>query len=135
VGLAEDGPAAATAARRSLSPGLLKSHYAPAVPLSLYAPAEMAVLAYVQSEVFLFFSPRSRDDWLNRLARRSCTVTPGPNIRVLSESGSVLEAAANLFDLLHELDRLGPSRIRAEMAPSEGLGLAVNDRLGRAANK
>jgi L-threonylcarbamoyladenylate synthase len=43
------------------------------------------------------------------------------------------EAAANLFDLLHDLDRLGLSRIRAEEAPETGLGAAINDRLRRAA--
>jgi L-threonylcarbamoyladenylate synthase len=119
----------------SISPGLLKSHYAPAVPLSLHSPAEMAELEYAPSEAFLFFSPRSRDDWLSRRIRQGSPASPGPQIRVLSESGTVLEAAANLFDVLHELDRLGPSRIRAETAPAEGLGLAVNDRLGRAAKK
>jgi L-threonylcarbamoyladenylate synthase len=59
---------------------------------------------------------------------------PG-RIKVLSESGTGPEAAANLFDLLHELDRMRPSRIRVEMAPPEGLGQAVNDRLTRAAIK
>jgi L-threonylcarbamoyladenylate synthase len=131
IGPVGDSPATATAAQGSISPGLLKSHYAPAVPLSLYSPAEMAELEYVPSEAFLFFSSGSRDAWL---ARRGCPAS-GPQIRVLSESGTVLEAAANLFDQLHELDRLRPSRIRAETAPSEGLGLAVNDRLGRAAKK
>jgi L-threonylcarbamoyladenylate synthase len=43
------------------------------------------------------------------------------------------EAAANLFELLHLLDSLGLSRIRAEEVPGTGLGAAVNDRLRRAA--
>jgi L-threonylcarbamoyladenylate synthase len=143
VGPEEDGPEAqrirqgSGTLQGSISPGLLKSHYAPAVPLSLYAPAEMAELEYAPSEAFLFFSPQSRDAWLtSRPGRRAGQGTaPEPQIRVLSETGNILEAAANLFDLLHELDSLGFARIRAEMAPLEGLGLAINDRLGRAAKK
>jgi L-threonylcarbamoyladenylate synthase len=42
------------------------------------------------------------------------------------------EAAANLFEMLHELDGLGLSLIRAEEAPASGLGEAINDRLRRA---
>jgi L-threonylcarbamoyladenylate synthase len=53
--------------------------------------------------------------------------------RVLSETGNVAEAAANLFDYLHELDGLGLEFIRAEEAPGNGLGEAINDRLRRAA--
>jgi L-threonylcarbamoyladenylate synthase len=62
--------------------------------------------------------------------------TPPPDSALaLSRSGDTLEAAANLFDLLHRLDHPGVSRIHAEAAPSEGLGPAINDRLSRAASK
>jgi L-threonylcarbamoyladenylate synthase len=56
-------------------------------------------------------------------------------IRVLSETGNLAEAAANLFEMLHELDRLGLSLIRAEEAPPSGLGDAINDRLRRAESR
>ena len=51
--------------------------------------------------------------------------------------GDSLEAAANLFDLLHELDSSGVSVIRAERLPPEagGLAAAVNDRLFKASEK
>jgi L-threonylcarbamoyladenylate synthase len=51
---------------------------------------------------------------------------------VLSENGDLTEAAANLFDMLHELDSLGLALIRAEEAPGSGIGEAINDRLRRA---
>jgi L-threonylcarbamoyladenylate synthase len=110
----------------------------------------MADLEYAPSEAFLFFSPPSRDAWFKKITvsdtagslspvREVCVVRTvrglSSFVRVLSETGNALEAAANLFDLLHELDSLGPSRIRAEMAPPEGLGLAINDRLSRASKK
>jgi L-threonylcarbamoyladenylate synthase len=54
-------------------------------------------------------------------------------VRVLSETGDLSEAAANLFGMLHEMDALGASRIHAERVRDEGLGPAINDRLFRAA--
>jgi L-threonylcarbamoyladenylate synthase len=51
----------------------------------------------------------------------------------LSEAGDLVEAAANLFGYLRELDA-GVSRAIAVMTiPDEGLGEAINDRLRRAA--
>jgi L-threonylcarbamoyladenylate synthase len=43
-----------------------------------------------------------------------------------------LEAAANLFEILHELDSLVLERVYAERVPDEGLGAAINDRLYKA---
>jgi L-threonylcarbamoyladenylate synthase len=45
----------------------------------------------------------------------------------------VPEAAACLFETLHELDKSGASRIFAQFVPQNGLGEAINDRLTRAA--
>jgi L-threonylcarbamoyladenylate synthase len=50
----------------------------------------------------------------------------------LSPSGDLVEAAANLFDLLHRLDRL-KRPIAIAPIPDTGLGVAINDRLARAA--
>ena len=55
----------------------------------------------------------------------------------LSESQNLAEAAARLFEGLHWLDAQAPAlglrRIAAMSVPESGLGLAINDRLGRAA--
>lgn len=51
----------------------------------------------------------------------------------LSRSGDLMEAAANLFGMLHELDRAGASHIAVSPVPDHGLGRAINDRLRRAA--
>ncbi|MDR0641034.1 MAG: hypothetical protein LBG07_01075, partial [Treponema sp.] len=59
----------------------------------------------------------------------------GGALEVLSEAGDLSEAAANLFDALHRLDKLGLRHIYAEKAPPQTLGEAINDRLGRAAAK
>jgi L-threonylcarbamoyladenylate synthase len=53
--------------------------------------------------------------------------------RNLSETGDLREAAANLFSMLHELDREGCIAIAVMPIPEHGLGEAINDRLRRAA--
>jgi L-threonylcarbamoyladenylate synthase len=51
----------------------------------------------------------------------------------LSPTGDVVEAAARLFDLLHQADGAAPPRIAVAPIPGTGLGAAINDRLARAA--
>jgi L-threonylcarbamoyladenylate synthase len=55
----------------------------------------------------------------------------------LSPTGDLREAAASLFDVLHQADALaearGLKRIAVATIPEEGLGRAINDRLRRAA--
>lgn len=89
------------------SPGQMRSHYAPGVPLRCDAAQRQA------DEVLLGFGPVSAD--LN-----------------LSPSGDLLEAAANLFGHLHALDATGKP-IAVSPIPETGLGRAINDRLRRAA--
>ncbi|MDR0730196.1 MAG: L-threonylcarbamoyladenylate synthase, partial [Treponema sp.] len=103
------------------SPGLLTSHYAPRTPLYLHDSREMAALPYREDSGYLFFSrPAAKGDTAGAL-------------EVLSEEGDTLEAAANLFEALHRLDRRGLRCIHAERALPEALGEAINDRLRRAA--
>ena len=104
-----------------LSPGQLKKHYAPRTPLVLCEPGELTLLAHTPGEGRLYFSSPQKGD--SGAADRT---------RVLSETGDLAEAAANLFDMLHELDRMGLELVRAEKAPGFGLGAAINDRLRRA---
>ena len=103
-----------------LSPGQLKSHYAPRTPLVLHRQGELDAIPLEPDEGRLYFS-RTKEPCI-ALER----------IRVLSENADLAEAAANLFDMLHELDNLGLSLIRAEETPASGLGEAINDRLRRA---
>jgi L-threonylcarbamoyladenylate synthase len=51
----------------------------------------------------------------------------------LSPTGNLTEAAANLFEFLHQLDAMGRDQIAVSPIPQTGLGLAINDRLSRAA--
>ena len=51
----------------------------------------------------------------------------------LSPAGNLAEAAANLFDMLHDADATTASLIGVAPVPEGGLGEAINDRLRRAA--
>ncbi len=96
------------------SPGMLESHYAPARPLRLDA----------------------RDA---RPGEALLALGPGPapqgfrEVRWLSRSGDLTEAAANLFASLRALDRREVAGIAVMPVPDHGLGVAINDRLRRAA--
>lgn len=116
-----------------VSPGQLKSHYAPRTPLLVYATEDIIALPGEKGEAFLFVDGASRETWL--AAQQGNVAEAETNritVRVLSETGDLLEAAARLFEMLHELDRPAISRIRAQLAPEQGLGAAINDRLRRA---
>ena len=90
------------------APGQLASHYAPSKPLRLNA-SEVAA-----DEYLIGFGPVAGD-------------------ASLSPSGDLVEAAARLFDLLHQADASAKSRIAVAPVPDCGLGQAINDRLTRAA--
>jgi L-threonylcarbamoyladenylate synthase len=56
-------------------------------------------------------------------------------VEILSPSGDLTEAAANLFASLHALDAAGLDEILAEPVPAVGLGVAIADRLQRASGR
>jgi len=60
---------------------------------------------------------------------------PENRSRILSESGNLREAAANLFSHLHYLDRLDIDIIYAEKIEEKNLGIAIMDRLNKASMK
>ncbi|MBO6829599.1 L-threonylcarbamoyladenylate synthase [Allomuricauda sp.] len=102
------------------APGMLKKHYAPTTKTYLTDNAqEMAYMTEGKKVGLLRFTGRSED----------------PNYRhieVLSPSGDLAEATANLYGALHRLDSMKLDMIIAERAPHIGLGVSINDRLERA---
>ena len=95
------------------SPGQLQSHYAPARPVRLDATTVAG------DEALLAFGPNPPSG-----AKRTLNLSP---------TGDLAEAAANLFAHLRALDRCDIARIAVMAVPHTGLGLAINDRLRRAA--
>ncbi len=102
------------------APGQLPNHYAPRVPLEIV------------------------DDWKNKKIEKNSAYLsfefpegnlPFEVVEVLSPCGSLVEAASNLFELLHKLDKSGVKKIYAQKVPDYGIGKAVNDRLFKASKK
>jgi L-threonylcarbamoyladenylate synthase len=130
IGHVEDRPSVADTAKGLASPGLLKSHYAPNTPLVAVDIEEIGKLAYEKDSAYLFFDGSARNKWISAQKPPKSAI-----IKVLSETGQILEASARLFETLHELEKSQISRIFAQLAPPEGLGAAINDRLTRASVK
>jgi tRNA threonylcarbamoyl adenosine modification protein (Sua5/YciO/YrdC/YwlC family) len=104
------------------APGQLPSHYAPDTPLRLI-------------ENVRFFSAELQNQRVGLLAWNAVESDEGFSaIRRLSETQDLREGAANLFKYLRELDDAGLDLIVAERVPEKGLGVAINDRLRRAAS-
>lgn len=99
------------------APGQCPQHYAPQTPLILRerfdCPPET-----VRAGLLAFRVPRDQDGFTA--------------VEVLSPAGDLQEAAGNLFAALYRLDAMNLDVIVAERVPHRGLGLAINDRLGRA---
>ncbi|WP_454598055.1 L-threonylcarbamoyladenylate synthase [Qipengyuania sp. SM2507] len=90
------------------APGQILSHYAPGKPVRLNATARQT------GEYLIGFGNIAGD----------CS---------LSESGALAEAASRLYACLHLAAKAPQPRIAVAPVPDEGLGLAINDRLRRAA--
>ena len=131
---AQIGPVASGPAGGEInSPGLLKNHYAPRIPLLAHTREDLLCLPDEAGSAFLFFDGASRNAWLSGQEGQQTAGLQAAAIEILSETGNAHEAAARLFETLHELDRPGITRIHAQLAPEENLGAAINDRLRRAA--
>jgi L-threonylcarbamoyladenylate synthase len=106
------------------SPGMLLKHYAPSIPVRLkavdVAPGE-GLLAFGSTQ---FMGMRDGGFAKN---------LPEESFLNLSESGDLHEAAANLFAMLRALDNPANKAIAVMDIPAQGVGIAILDRLERAA--
>lgn len=90
------------------APGQLASHYAPGKPVRLGATE-------AENDEFLIGFGQIAGD---------CTLSP---------TGDLMQAAARLYDCLHQAAASEKPRIAIVVIPEEGVGTAINDRLRRAA--
>lgn len=100
------------------SPGLLKSHYSPRKPLYIIDESEIntdtsnaGLISFGQSK----YSHKYK------------------YLEILSENKDLGEAAINLFSAIHKLEDADVDFIVAEPVPETGIGIAIMDRLRKAA--
>ena len=94
-----------------IAPGQLKSHYAP------NANVRLNVINPEMNEAYLAFGDTNQVE----------------NMLNLSPSGDLEEAASNLFSMMRSLDQLNLKTISVAPIPKSEVGVAINDRLERAA--
>ncbi len=106
------------------SPGQLLKHYAPNIPVRLNA------IDLEEGEALLSFGGIKFMGVKNGVPAADL---PVDKIRHLSKEGDLYEAAANLFSYLRDLDKSENKAIAVMNIPNVGVGVAINDRLKRAA--
>jgi len=92
------------------APGMMLRHYAPNLPVRLFAQTASPM------EFHIGFGEILGD-------------------RSLSRRGNLVEAAARLFETLHRAEASGKAGIAVAPIPETGLGMGINDRLRRAARR
>lgn len=108
------------------APGMLKSHYAPKIPILLATPSQdiKELIKIHQGKkigILSFKKEYSQIDTQKQL--------------ILSPKGDFAEAAHHLFAYLRELDKMDLDIILTELVPEKDLGRAINDRIRRATTK
>ncbi len=102
------------------APGMLDRHYAPMTTTILSNNIEESINNHLGKRIGVLVFEKQIDhlDITEQL--------------VLSTKGDLAEAASNLYDALHQLDKKNLDLIIAEILPEQGLGRSINDRLQRA---
>ena len=116
---------------KALSPGMRYRHYAPNATVTLVDGKEDAVLRKLKE---LFAAETA-------LGKKTCVLCFSEHVGALEgcsphDIGSMEHAddvARKLFSVLRQLDEEGMESVFSEVIPPEGVGLAVMNRLGRAA--
>lgn len=103
-----------------VAPGMLSRHYAPMTKTILVDNLQLSIAenSYKRLGLLSFDQIIEHDSIQHAI--------------VLSPSGNLSEAMANLYAALHELDKKELDLIIAEKLPETGLGKSINDRLLRA---
>ena len=102
------------------APGMLTQHYSPNTPITLFRHDEQPNNVQKSEAVLYNTKPAGK-------------LTE--NTFWLSESGDLTEIAHNLFMLIQKLDVRDYTQLKVERAEHVDIGIAVNDRLSRAAAK
>ena len=95
------------------SPGMIKKHYSPGIPMKLNQSKSS------KNEAFIIFGKKYRET--NHTFN-------------LSKKSDLNEAAKNLFKTFRKIKEKGYKKINVVKIPSKGIGIAINDRLKHAAN-
>ncbi len=94
------------------SPGLMKKHYSPGIPVLINQKTHDRKSAFI----YLGKKNKNKKDYYS-----------------LSEKSDLSEAAANLYKTFRIIMKKGYNKIQISKIPNKGSGIAINDRIKRAA--
>ena len=94
-----------------ISPGMLKKHYSPGIPVII------GKMAKKEKNACIGFGRKFRDS---------------NNCYNLSKKADLKEAASNLYKIMRKIKKKGYKKIYVGKIPNKGPGIAINDRLKRA---
>ena len=101
------------------APGQLAKHYSPKTPLALVTPS--TPMTTCETTLRIDFQPETE-------------MPPSPNHWTFAPYGKLTTAANRLYDVLRKADSAGFARIEVTACTEDGIGLAIMDRLRRAAS-
>ena len=106
--------------KQVITSGMVEHHYAPKTPFFFFD--ETSIDYSEKNNGFIFF----KDQY---------SIIEDSNKMILSKSGDLKEAAANLYDAIIEMDKREFTALFIERLPDFGLGKTMNDRLNRSTLK
>lgn len=95
----------------SKSPGMMKKHYSPGIPVLINQKKHTKKSAFI----YLGYKYKSKKDFFS-----------------LSRNSNLREAASNLYKIFRTIKKKGYKRIQISNIPNKGCGIAINDRIKRA---
>ncbi|MFA3783988.1 L-threonylcarbamoyladenylate synthase [Melioribacteraceae bacterium 4301-Me] len=110
-----------TTSNKPAAPGQLPYHYAPSIPIAFLS--RNSIFKNKKKKVGAIFFSEKKINY------------EFASVKILSEKKDLREAAANLFQYLHELENQKLDIILVEKVQEKGLGLAIMDRLKKAIRK
>ncbi|MBN1886571.1 MAG: threonylcarbamoyl-AMP synthase [Thermoflexales bacterium] len=126
-------PAATDETRAQRSPGQLSKHYAPRARLVLFNGAEAATLEHMRQQALELLAEGQRVGVLIANEDLPAFDLPAVHIQAIGSKHDLPGVARALFAALRKLDSAGADVILARNFGPDGLGLAIQDRLRRAA--
>lgn len=109
---------------RPLSPGMKYRHYAPTAPLCLVGGSDEKRIAYFSA---------ADSDTLLLVFEEEAALFPTHKIICIGKKGDAVSQAKRLFAALREADAVGCKAILAPLPEKSGMGLALYNRMIRAA--
>lgn len=113
------------AGKKPKAPGMQYRHYAPKAPVTVVCGPPETTAAYIRGQAAAGDGILCFDEYFGTF--------PGRTVRAMGEAGRAEEQARRLFDALRSFDDTPVDRIYAQCPPEGGMGLAVSNRLKKAA--